>query len=233
MILAAGRGERMGALSEQVPKPLLRAGGTSLIERQVRALVAAGMQELVINVSHHAQAIVSALGTGSALGARIRYSHEPAALETAGGIALALPLLGGAPFAVVNADLYCEYDYARLHRAQALLQRPDEQALAFVVLVDNPAHHPAGDFVLAAGGRVASGEGERLTFSGIGVYHPRLFADIVPGERARLGVLLHRAAAAGAVRGERFAGRWFDIGTPQRLADLRALLGDRESQRPA
>lgn len=229
MILAAGRGERMGALSTQMPKPLLRAGGASLIERQVRALVAAGMPELVINVSHHAQAIVDALGTGSALGARIRYSHEPSALETAGGIALALPLLGAAPFAVVNADLYCEYAYERLHEAHSLLQRPRAQALAFVVLVGNPAHHPEGDFVLEADGRVASGEGERFTFSGIGVYHPRLFADIVPGERARLGVLLHQAAAAGCVRGEHFAGRWFDVGTPQRLAELRALLGDRQS----
>lgn len=233
MILAAGRGERMRPLSDRVPKPLLRAGGASLLERQVRTLAAAGIDDIVINVSHHAQAIVEALGAGAAFGVRIRYSHEPDALETAGGIALALPLLGDAPFAAVNGDLYCEYDYSRLHAAGAMLQQADAKALAFLVLVDNPAHHPQGDFVLAPDGHIGGIAGARLTFSGIGVYQPRLFADVVPGQRARLGVLLHAAAAAGRVRGERFGGRWHDVGTPQRLQALRSLLGDREPQEPA
>lgn len=232
MILAAGRGERMRPLSDRVPKPLLRAGGASLIERQVRALAAAGIDDIVINVSHRAQAIVDALADGASFGVRIRYSHEPDALETAGGIALALPLLGDVPFAAVNADLYCEYDYGRLLAASAMLQSADDEAHAFLVLVDNPPHHPEGDFLLASDGRIGSGAGARLTFSGIGVYQPRLFADIVPGQRARLGVLLHAAAAAGRVRGERFGGRWHDVGTPQRLQALRSLLGDREPQEP-
>jgi len=229
MILAAGRGERMRPLTDRVPKPLLRAGGASLIERHVRSLVSAGLREIVVNVSHHAQAIVAVLGHGAALGARIAYSHEPVALETAGGIAQALPLLGEDPFAALNADIYCEYDYARLLSAGERLRDRAGVLDAFLVLVDNPPHHPEGDFLLGSDGWVGTGAGPRLTFSGIGVYHPRLFAAIVAGTTAPLGPLLHRAAAAARVRGERFTGRWLDVGTPERLSALRALLGDEQS----
>jgi N-acetyl-alpha-D-muramate 1-phosphate uridylyltransferase len=230
MVLAAGRGERMRPLTDRIPKPLLTAGGRSLIEWQVRRLVAAGFAEIVVNVSHHAHAIEQSLGDGARLGAQIRYSYEPQALETAGGIAQALPGLGGGPFVAVNADVYCEYDLARLRAAGALLSAGETAGSlrAYLVLVDNPEHHPAGDFTLTDG-RVGGEATGRLTFSGIGIYHPSLFAHIPAGERAGLGGLLYAAAARGEVQGEHYTGRWFDIGTPPRLAALRALLGDADA----
>jgi MurNAc alpha-1-phosphate uridylyltransferase len=237
IILAAGRGERMRPLSDRVPKPLLRAGGASLIERQIGRLAAAGMREIVVNVSHLAQAIVAALGDGTGLGVRLHYSHEPAALETAGGIAQALPWLEGEAFVAVNGDIYCEYDYACLRRAAERLREAHPDWLAHLVLVPNPAHHPQGDFTLDAGGRVGANASGRLTFSGIGLYRPQLFAGIAAGARAPLAPLLYAAAAQGRLHGEFFRGRWIDVGTPQRLAELRAALGSRadeaESRAPA
>ena len=160
MILAAGRGERMRPLTDETPKPLLRIGGQTLIERHVNALAAAGIRELVINHAHLGEQLVQALGDGAACGVDIQWSAEPAgALETGGGIFNALPLLGDAPFVVVNADIWTDFPFSELP------EEPD--GLAHLVLVDNPAHHPEGDFVLSSD-RVSQGGGARLTFSGIG-----------------------------------------------------------------
>jgi len=217
MLLAAGRGERMRPLTDATPKALLRAGGTSLIERLIGRLAGEGYTDLVVNHAHLGALIESTLGDGSRFGVRIRYSPERDALETAGGIANALVLLGPAPFLVVNADLHSDYPFARLRGAL----RGD--ARAHLVLVDNPPHHPGGDFALV-GDRVANEGGALLTFSGIGVYRPELFDGIAPGARAALAPLLRAAAARGRVTGERYTGRWVDVGTSERLARLDAEL---------
>lgn len=217
MILAAGRGERMRPLTDTVPKPLLEAGGRPLISHLIERLARAGFTELVVNVSHLAGEIERALGNGSRYGVRIAYSHEEQALETGGGIAYALPLLGRKPFAVVNSDVYCDFDLARLASAADALE--SGALSAHLVLVDNPPHHPAGDFVLA-GGRVGADGQARLTFSGIGAYAPRLFAGVSRGAKCQLAALLRPEMAQGRVSGERHAGLWMDVGTPQRLADL-------------
>ena len=224
IVLAAGRGERMRPLTDSVPKPLLRAGGRSLIEWQVLRLVAAGITDIVVNVSHLGEQIVAVLADGARLGARIEYSREAIALETAGGIALALPMLGTKPFVAVNADIYCEFDYARLAPAIALLQDESSERLAHLVLVDNPVHHRTGDFVLGPRGRLAGGTSGRLTFSGIGVYRPELFAGILAGERRALGPMLYAAIDEGRIFGEHYRGMWMDIGTPRRLRELQSLL---------
>jgi MurNAc alpha-1-phosphate uridylyltransferase len=225
MILAAGRGERMRPLTDHLPKALLEAGGRSLITYVIECLARSGYTELVVNVSHFAGLIERALGDGSRYGVRIVYSREAQPLETGGGITYALPLLGDAPFLVINSDIYCDYDFARL-TAPATTLAPG-RGLAHLVLVDNPPHHPGGDFALAAG-RV-SGEGpSRLTFSGIGVYSPALFAAVTPGARCQLAALLAPAMARGLVSGEHHRGLWMDIGTPQRLEALeRALTAPR------
>ncbi|MBM3340730.1 MAG: nucleotidyltransferase family protein [Betaproteobacteria bacterium] len=215
MILAAGRGERMRPLTDTVPKPLLQANDKYLILFNILNLALAGVTELVVNVAHLAERIEHALGDGSAHGVHIRYSREREALETAGGIAWALPLLDDQPFLVVNSDVYCEYDFAPLvKRAQSLsAQRP-----AHLVLVDNPEHHPQGDFVLQNG--IVATQGAKLTFSGIGAYHPALFASISRGDKTRLAAQLEQPIAEGRVSGEHFRGVWMDIGTPRRLAEL-------------
>lgn len=210
MILAAGRGERMRPLTDHTPKPLLRAGGLTLIEYHLHGLVAAGFREIVINHAHLGAQIEAFLGDGRRYGATISYSAEGTALETGGGIFRALPLLGDAPFVVVNGDVWSDYPLARLQRAPA--------GLAHLVLVDNPAHHPRGDFHLQ--GEQVVGEGEpRLTFSGIGLYRRELFAGCRDGAFP-LAPLLRKAMAAGQVSGEHFTGHWTDVGTPQRLAEL-------------
>jgi MurNAc alpha-1-phosphate uridylyltransferase len=218
MLLAAGRGERMRPLTDTTPKALLLAGGKPLVVRLIERLAVEGYRDLVINHAHRGEQIEAALDDGAQFGVRIRYSPEREALETAGGIASARALLGDAPFLVVNADLHADYPFARLRGA---LQ---PAALAHLVLVPNPPHHPAGDFALA-GDRVANEGGVLLTFSGIGVYRPGLFDGIAAGTRAPLAPLLRTAAARGEVTGERFAGRWVDVGTPERLARLDAELG--------
>jgi MurNAc alpha-1-phosphate uridylyltransferase len=218
MLLAAGRGERMRPLTDHTPKPLLRVAGHTLIGHHIEALARAGIRDLVINHAHLGAQLVAALGDGSAYGVHIVYSAEPAgALETGGGIFNALPLLGEAPFVVVNADIWTDFDFA------ALPLQPE--ALAHLVLVDNPAHHPQGDFALQ-GGRVHADGPERFTFSGIGVYRHDLFAG-GPGGAFPLAPLLRRAMATGQVSGERYAGAWFDIGTPERLAAVNRLISER------
>lgn len=217
MLLAAGRAERMRPLTDATPKSLLVAGGKPIVVRLIERIAAAGFRDLVINHAHLGWMIEAALGTGERLGVRIRYSPEPAALETAGGIANALPLLGHGPFVAVNADLHTDYPFERLRQVLA------DQASAHLVLVDNPPHHPAGDFALA-GGSVADAGASMLTFSGIGVYRASLFAALAPGTRARLAPLLREAATHGRVTGEHYRGRWQDIGAPERLAALDAEL---------
>ncbi len=217
MILAAGRGERMRPLTDHRPKPLLPAGGKPLIVWHIERLAQAGITELVINHAHLGAQIEDALGDGSRFGVLIRYSPEhPAALETAGGIAHALHLLGDAPFAVVNGDIWCDYDFADLPQRAATLQLSNDAA--HLVLVNNPAHHPEGDFGLQHGR--AKDSQPRLTFSGIGVYRPALFSQLDRNSAAPLGPLLRAQIALGKVGAEHHTGRWVDVGTPQRLADL-------------
>ena len=216
MILAAGRGERMRPLTDHTPKPLLRAGGRALIDFHIDALVRAGITELVINTAYLGEQIERHLGDGGRYGARIRYSAEGEALETGGGISRALPLLGSGPFVVVNGDVWTDYPFERLKAGLA----PGK--LAHLVLVDNPPHNRAGDFHLEAGQVVPGGAGA-LTYSGIGIYSPELFAGCEPGAFA-LGPLLRRAAGSGAVSAEYFGGGWLDVGTPERLAQLERRL---------
>lgn len=214
MILAAGRGERMRPLTDKIPKPLLRAGDHMLIEYHIRALVSAGIDELVINTAHLGSQIEAVLGDGRQWHARISYSRETTALETAGGIRQALHLLGSEPFYVINGDVWTDYRFS-------CADLPPGQ-LAHLVMVDNPAHHPEGDFVLKHGLLSEDGN-ERLTFSGIGIYHPEIFSALEPG-RMPLAPVLKNAMRCGVVGGEHFRGHWLDIGTPQRLADLDSML---------
>lgn len=228
MILAAGLGERMRPLTDHTPKPLLKAGGKPLIEWQIERLRTAGFTELVINHAHLGMQIEDRLGDGSRLGVAIAWSDEGTPLETAGGIAKALHLLGDAPFLVSNGDVYAEFDYGRLRPVLADMAA-DPARLAHLVLVDNPAHHPQGDFVLdddkvSPPPTHAVG---RLTFSGIGCYRPELFAGIIPGDKAKLAPLLSAAMNAGRVTGEHFSGRWEDVGTPARLQALDEELNER------
>ncbi len=224
MILAAGRGERMRPLTDACTKPLLEAGGKPLIAWHIERLAGAGMRDLVINHAHLGEMLEARLGDGSAFGARIAWSPEPpGALETAGGIANALPLLGSGCFLVVNGDIWCDYDAQHLATTAARLA---PETLAHLVLVANPEHNPAGDFCLD-GDRIVAQGGTRLTFSGVGIYRPALFAGIERGSRAKLAPLLREAIAAGRVSGEMHRGRWIDVGTPARLADLDLALRER------
>lgn len=215
MILAAGRGERMRPLTDHTPKPLLKVGGKSLIAWHLERLAAAGFQDIVINHAHLGEQIESALGDGSQWGVRIQYSPEKIALETAGGIANAMPLLGNAPFLVVNGDVYTDIDFGTLK-----LVPPN---LAHLVMVNNPPQHAAGDFALSSG-KLSADSTEKLTFSGIGIYQPSLFASIVRGDAAKLAPLLKAAMAQGLVSGSHHEGAWHDIGTPERLQALDSQL---------
>ena len=217
MILAAGRGERMRPLTDHTPKPLLQAGAKPLIVHHIERLAAAGLRDIVINHAHLGQQIEATLGDGSSLGVRIRYSPEGPALETGGGIFRALPLLGPAPFLVINGDVWTDIDLAGIGLA------PGD--LAHLVLVDNPPHHPEGDFALR-NGRVLADEQDgtpRLTFSGVGVYRSELFDGCTPGAFP-LAPLLRAAMARGLVGGTHHRGTWLDIGTPERLTDLDRML---------
>ena len=222
MILAAGRGERMRPLTDTCPKPLLPVGGRPLVAWHLQRLAAAGFHTVVVNHAHLGHLLEAALGDGSRWGLAIRYSPETEALETAGGIARALPLLGHEPFAVLNGDVWCDHDCSRL-AAVAARMASAAGWLAHLVMVDNPPHHPDGDFVLADGRLHVSGA-PRLTFAGIGVYHPALFAHVPPGSRARLAPLLTEAMTRDAVTAEHWRGRWVDVGTPARLRALDAEL---------
>ena len=216
-ILAAGRGERMRPLTDHTPKPLLMAGGKALIAWHLERLAAAGFREIIINHAHLGLLIEQTLGDGAQWGLHIQYSPEPpGALETAGGIATALPLLGDEPFLVVNGDVYCDFDFGRFFRLTVEGWKP----AAHLVMVANPAHHTGGDFSLD-GERVVYANGEQtFTYAGIGVFSPTFFADVQSGTIMKLRPLLDAAIAAGTLTGERFAGRWVDVGTPQRLAEL-------------
>jgi MurNAc alpha-1-phosphate uridylyltransferase len=213
MILAAGRGERMRPLTDRTPKPLLEVGGRPLIVWHIERLAAAGFKTLVINHAHLGEQIEQALGDGSRWGVTICYSVEGQgkALETGGGIYKALPLLGDAPFLVVNGDVWCDVDFTALALA--------EDDLAQLVLIDNPEHNPTGDFYLDAAGRVHAEGRPKLTFSGIGIYAPALFEGCRPGAFP-LSPLLRAAMAEDRVGGCRHAGRWVDVGTPERLLML-------------
>ncbi len=213
MILAAGRGERMKPLTNTIPKVLLEVRGRALIAWSIEALARAGVREIVINHAHLGHMIEAALGDGHRFGVAIRYSREAEALETAGGIAQALPLLGNAPFVAVSGDLVCDFDFS------ALVGAALERNLAHLVLVENPPHHPEGDFALN-GTQVAETGGSKLTFSGIGLYRPELFASIRPGSKGQLATLLRAAMARGLVSGEVHRGIWHDVGTPARLSAL-------------
>ena len=211
MILAAGRGERMRPLTDHTPKPLLKVGGKPLIVWHLERLAAAGFKEVVINHAHLGEQIEQALGNGQQWGMSIQYSAEKVALETAGGIANALHLLGEEAFLVVNGDIFTEMDFAKLK-----LQTPN---LAHLVMVDNPPQHPNGDFSYAEGRLLLDGT-NKLTFSGVGVYHPDLFADILPGQAAKLAPLLKAAIANERLTAQHHHGEWRDIGTPERLQEL-------------
>jgi len=219
MILAAGRGERLRPLTDQTPKPLLQVGGKALIVWHLERLAAAGWREVVINHAHLGRQIETALGDGSAFGLRIAYSPEPAgALETAGGIATALPLLADQPFLVINGDVWCDWDFAQPTRcATALGER-----LAYLVLVDNPGHHAGGDFTLR--GDVVCAADERhpatLTYAGIAVFRPEFFARLPRGTHMKLRPLLDDGIRRGLIAGERYGGRWVDVGTIERLQRL-------------
>jgi MurNAc alpha-1-phosphate uridylyltransferase len=216
MILAAGRGERMRPLTDVTPKPLLRVGGQCLIEYHLKALQRAGIREAVINLGHLGEQIQALLGDGRRYGLDIRYSHEgDHILDTGGGIHHALPMMGEEPFLVINGDIFTDFPFESL--------RGRVVALAHVVLVANPAHHPQGDFSLAEELVHADGA-PRFTFSGIGIYHPELFAGCTAGVFP-LAPVLRRAMAAGQVSGEIYAGMWCDVGTPTRLSELAMRLG--------
>lgn len=213
MILAAGKGERMRPLTLTRPKPLIEVNGRPLIEHHIRALAAAGITELVINHAWLGDQLEAALGDGRRLGASIRFSAEGEPLETGGGIFRALPLLGSSPFVLVNGDIRTDFDFGAL----AL----PADCLAHLVLVDNPAHHPDGDFGLLEG-RISLETAPRFTYSGIAVLHPRLFAGCTAGA-FKLVDVLRPAIAAGRVSGERWPGRWVDVGTLERLAEAESL----------
>ena len=222
MILAAGRDERMRPLTDHTPKPLLEIAGKPIIVYHIEALVAAGVQEIVINHAYLGAQIEATLGDGSEFGAKLRYSPEATALETAGGIRQALPLLGEQPFIVCNGDIWTDFPFAQL------LQRDwsePQRRLAHLVMVANPAHHLAGDFVLSSKGllrTVASAEGSGLTYSGISVMHPQFLQAYAPSSGPLLQPLL-AAMDRSLVTGEYYAGDWIDIGTPQRLQQARQL----------
>ncbi|SFI92990.1 N-acetylmuramate alpha-1-phosphate uridylyltransferase MurU [Nitrosomonas sp. Nm34] len=229
MILAAGRGERMRPLTDTLPKPLLRAGKHMLIEYHLQNLAQAGFRDIVINHAYLGHMIEAALGDGQRYGLHITYSKETTILETAGGIANALPLLtrcsANQPFLVVNADIFCQIDYAILLPALQRLQINSDGELAHLVLVDNPPHHPDGDFFLEQGRLTARGL-HKLTFSGIGVYHPDFFNQVAPGTATKLSLLLGQAIPLNKVGGEYYPGIWMDIGTPERLQWLTAHIKD-------
>ncbi|WP_348766962.1 N-acetylmuramate alpha-1-phosphate uridylyltransferase MurU [uncultured Salinisphaera sp.] len=211
MILAAGRGERLRPLTDETPKPLIEVGTRSLIGHHLHALAAGGFEDVVINVAYRGEQIVAALGDGSAWGLRLHYSREtPGELDTGGGIKRALPLLGEAPFALISADVFTDYDYARLH------ERRD--ADAHCVLVENPEHHAQGDFGLVDG-RLVDRE-PRLTYAGIGVFDPQRFASR-DTQRFALSVVIREALGQGRASGEQHRGEWIDVGRPSALEAAR------------
>ncbi len=220
MILAAGRGERLRPMTDKIPKPLIRVAGKPLIEHHLDRLKAAGYEEIIVNLSHLGDLIRERLGDGRRLGVRIEYSREgEEPLETAGGIIHALPLLGEEPFLVINGDIWCDHPLAFAELTQG--------KQAHLVLVDNPPHNPAGDFFYENGKIFARGD-PLLTFGGIGVYHPALFKDR-PAGKSPLAPILRTAINNGRVSAEHFTGKWFDIGTAERLEQAERYVSGTES----
>lgn len=233
MILAAGRGERMRPLTDRVPKPLLPVAGTPLIVRQIESLRRAGVRDVVINASHLAAQLVDAVGDGRASGVRIHWSIEPEPLETAGGIATALPHLGEGITLIVSADICTDYDYAPLVERAARMARDPDGPRVHLVMVPNPPYHPGGDFVLdATRGLLALEGAPRLTFGNIGLYDTALFAELPRGVKLKLLPLFEAWIAAGRVSGELYAGPWANVGTPDELARLDTLMRSRSARRP-
>ena len=223
MILAAGRGERMRPLSEETPKPLLVVAGKPLIVWQLERLVAAGFDDVVINVAHRAEMVESALGDGSRFGASIRYSREGEPLEVAGGIATALPLLGDGVVLVVSGDVYTDYDYRTLAPRARAMAAADAPPHLHMVMVANPAYHPEGDFALA-NGRLALAGAARSTFGNIALYRTTLFRELARGARLKILPLYREWIARGWASGELYTGAWANVGTPSDLAALDATL---------
>lgn len=227
MILAAGRGERMRPLTDTCPKPLLEVGGKALIVWQIERLVAAGVTDIVINHAHLGAQIEARLGSGQQFGARIQYSAEPAgALETAGGVAKALPLLGDEAFILVSGDIYTDCDFRVLRNALDALQRHD--ALAWLLMVDNPPFHLKGDFALLPDGHLSDSGMLRLTYSNLGLFSPRFFASVASGERKPMLPLFRAAMSRRQLYGERYSGTWHNLGTPQQLHALDQELRSRK-----
>jgi MurNAc alpha-1-phosphate uridylyltransferase len=223
MILAAGRGERMRPLSDGTPKPLLKVAGKPLIVWQLERLVAAGFDDIVINVAHRAQDIEAALGDGSRYGASVRYSREGEPLEVAGGIATALPLLGDGIALIVSGDLYTEYDYRMLASRARSMGEAGAPPHLHMVMVPNPAYHPGGDFTLASG-RLALDGAARATFGNIALYRTALFRELPRGARLPILPLYREWIGRGWVSGELYTGTWTNVGTPRDLAMLDAAL---------
>ncbi len=225
MILAAGRGERMRPLSNTRPKPLLEAGGKALIAWQIERLVAAGFNDLVVNVAHLGIQIETALGSGTRFGATLHYSREAVPLEVAGGIATALPLLGEGVALVVSADVYTEYDYASLRHRLEAMEASTEPPHLHMVMVPNPTYHPHGDFVLRAGHLALDGT-PRLTFGNIALYRTSLFGELPRGEKRNILPLYKDWIGRGWASGEIHTGRWANVGSPEELVRLDRLLAD-------
>lgn len=215
MILAAGRGSRMGELTAQTPKPLLRIGDRYLIEYSLLALAKTGIKDIVINISYRAEQIRQTLGNGERYGVTIHYSEETEALETGGGVYQALPLLGDEPFIVLSCDVVTDYPLQKLPK--------EPKGLAHLVLVDNPPYHVEGDFCLD-GEKIYCGKGVTMTFGNVGLYRPELFADCQPGH-FRLGELIKRNIPQGNVTGEHYQGIWHNMGTPDDLEKASELPG--------
>jgi len=229
MILAAGRGERMRPLSDELPKPLLTAGGKPLVVRQIERLVSAGFGQIVINVAHLGGIIETTLGDGRKFGASIRYSREVEPLEVAGGIATALPMLGDGVVLVVSSDIHTEYEYASLSARAGAMAATDEPPHRHMVMVPNPAYHPGGDFVLTGERLELNGNNgaQRTTFGNIALYRTSLFRELPRGKKLRMLPLYRDWIARGWASGELFAGRWSNVGTAAELAKLDSqLLGE-------
>jgi len=219
IILSAGRGERLRPLTDHTPKPLLQAGKHRLIEYTIYALVKAGFTDIVINTAYLSEQFPHTLGNGDAYGASISYTtEEPGGLETAGGIINALPLLGDEPFLVVNGDIWTDFPFEALHAFKF-----DSAMLAHLIFVENPAHNPNGDFALE-GDMVVNEGTNKLTYSGIGLYHPAMFAEFSV-QRMALKPLLLDAISKKKLSGRKYSGQWSDIGTPERLAQLTETIG--------
>ena len=216
----------MRPLTDHTPKPLLTVHGKPLIVWHLERLAAVGISDIVINHAWLGEQIEQTLGDGSQWGVRIQYSPESPALETAGGIARALPFLGPDPFLVINGDIWCDWPLAKAQRIASDLQlNPD--TLAHLIMVSNPAHHLSGDFGLTQTSQMLTMTDPKLTFSGIGIYQPALFLTLDPDKPAPLGPLLRGAITTTSVRGEHYGGQWLDVGTPERLDELTKLLANR------